>query len=153
MRLLEEDLLALAKAKSLFSANFLALPVVLETGPWLVLVFPPSKMAILALTKPLWSLGSLEGLLVSSKTWSLDLTIPSQICNLCWVCCWLEYGKLFDWGRLCSLSLDSFSTTLLIRLSIFCDLGKRSSAAAASAVADNSSFLEARPKSIKEICI
>ena len=51
MRLLEEDLLAaFAKAKSLFSANLLALPVVLDTGPLLVL---PSKMAILALTKPL----------------------------------------------------------------------------------------------------
>ena len=52
MRLLEEDLLAaFAKAKSLFSANLLALPVVLDTGPLLVLL--PSKMAILALTKPL----------------------------------------------------------------------------------------------------
>jgi len=50
MRLLEEDLLALAKASSLFSASLLALPVVLETGPLLVF---PSKMAILALTKPL----------------------------------------------------------------------------------------------------
>jgi len=67
MRLLEEDLLALAKAKSLFSASLLALPVVLDTGPQL-LVLLPSNMAILALTKPLWSLGSREGLLVSSKT-------------------------------------------------------------------------------------
>ena len=122
MRLLEEDLLALAKAKSLFSASLLALPVVLDTGPQL-LVLLPSNMAILALTKPLWSLGSREGLLVSSKTWSFDLTIPSQTCSLC---CWLDETIELVFRK---RSLDSFSTTLLIRLSIFCDRDRRISSA------------------------
>ena len=63
-----------AKAKSLFSANRFAFPIDEEgccIWPWAALV--GSNMANFAFTKPLWSKGSLEGRLVSSKTCNLDL--------------------------------------------------------------------------------
>ena len=105
-----EDMLffvdALANAKSLFSANFLAFPAVAEATLGLL-----SKMANLALTNPWW-LGfriRLLVLLVSSKTCNFDRTIPSQIWSLC---CWTALAPPGMGFR--SRSRDSFSTTLLI---------------------------------------
>ena len=98
---------ALANAKSLFSANFLAFPAVADATLGLL-----SKMANLALTNPWW-LGLRIRLLVrlvSSKTCNFDRTIPSQICNLC-CCIAFPPGIL---GFLLSRSLDSFSTTRFI---------------------------------------
>ena len=99
---------ALANAKSLFSANFLAFPAVADATLGLL-----SKMANLALTNPWW-LGLRILLLVrfvSSKTCNFDRTIPSQICNLCCCTAFPPPGIL---GFLLSRSLDSFSTTRLI---------------------------------------
>ena len=110
----------LAKARSLFSANRFAFPI---EGCWELWPLLGSKMANFAFTNPLWSMGSLDGLLVSSKTWSFDLTIPSQTCSLC---CWLDETMELVFRK---RSLDSFSTTLLIRLSIFCDRDRRISSA------------------------
>ena len=104
-------------------------------------VVGPSNIAILDLTNPLWSSWgplslshcrrimtarwfiSNEGRFVASKIGSLERTMPSHTCAGA-AGAPAAAATAADMDVFLSRSLDSFSTTRLIRRSMFCDRGR-----------------------------